>query len=77
MLRERSDVEVRGVSHHGQEIDLHLKAGYIDADFPSSINFSLAFRRRTIHLTKFESPAHAFGADEILNTLPATNRVAA
>jgi hypothetical protein len=28
-------------------------------------------------LTKFESPAHVFGADEILNTHPATNRVAA
>jgi hypothetical protein len=41
--------QVRGVSHHGQETDLHLKAGYIDADFPSFINFSLAFRRRTIH----------------------------
>jgi hypothetical protein len=50
--------QVRGVSHHGQEIDLHLKAGYIDADFPSSINFSLAFRRRTIHLTKFEFATH-------------------
>jgi hypothetical protein len=28
-------------------------------------------------LTKFESPAHVFGLDEILNTYPATNRVAA
>jgi hypothetical protein len=26
---------------------------------------------------KFESPAHAFGVDGILNTHPATNRVAA
>jgi hypothetical protein len=41
--------QVRGVSHHGQEIDLHLKVGYIDADIPSFTNFSLAFRRRTIH----------------------------
>jgi Bacterial Ig-like domain (group 3) len=40
---------VRGVSHQGQEKTLHLKAGYIDADFPSSNNFSLAFTRRTIH----------------------------
>src|ERR1035437_10850455 len=46
--------QVRGVSHHGQETDLHLKAGYIDADIPSSINFSLAFRRRTIHFGKFD-----------------------
>jgi hypothetical protein len=41
--------QVRGVSHQGQEKTLHLKAGYIDADFPSSQHFSLAVRRRTIH----------------------------
>jgi hypothetical protein len=28
-------------------------------------------------LSKFESPAHAFGVDEILDTHPAANRVAA
>jgi hypothetical protein len=38
-----------------KEIDLHLKVGYIDADIPSFINFSLAFRRRTIHFGKFGS----------------------
>jgi len=32
------------------------KAGYIDADFLSSINFSLAFRRRTIHSSKLGPP---------------------
>jgi hypothetical protein len=40
--------QVRGVSHQGQEKTLHLKAGYIDADF-SSFETSLAFTRRTIH----------------------------
>src|ERR1035441_1609043 len=45
----RFEGQVRGVSHHGQETHLHKQAGYIDADIPSSINFSLAFRRRTIH----------------------------
>ena len=35
--------------------NLHPKAGYIDADF-LSLNFSLAFTRRTIHLGKFTSP---------------------
>src|SRR5450755_836280 len=48
--------QVRGVSHHGPETHLHLKAGYIDADFLSSINFSLAFRRRTIHWTNYPLP---------------------
>jgi hypothetical protein len=44
----------RGVSHHGQENkNLHKQAGYIDADFPSSTNFSLAVARRTIHLRSY------------------------
>jgi hypothetical protein len=60
--------QVRGVSHHGQEIDLHLEAGYIDADFPSSINFSLAFRRRTIHLSNFGQPRGKLAV--LLNTGP-------
>src|ERR1035437_9542754 len=33
--------QVRGVSHQGQEKTLHLKAGYIDADFPSFETFPL------------------------------------
>jgi hypothetical protein len=33
--------------------NLHPKAGYIDADF-LSLNFSLAFTRRTIHIGNFE-----------------------
>jgi hypothetical protein len=33
------------------------KAGYIDADSPSFINFSLAFRRRTKHSGKFDLQA--------------------
>ena len=33
--------QVRGVSHQGQEKTLHLKAGYIDADFPSFEAFPL------------------------------------
>src|ERR1035437_5080524 len=49
--------QVRGVSHQGQENTLHLKAEYIDADFPSFETFPLhshggpyiAFTRRTIH----------------------------
>ena len=45
--------QVRGVFHHGQEIDRPLKVGYIDADIPSFTNFSLAFRRRTIHFGNF------------------------
>jgi hypothetical protein len=32
--------------------NLHPKAGYIDADF-LSLNFSLAVRRRTIHIGNF------------------------
>jgi hypothetical protein len=34
--------------------NLHPKAGYIDADF-LSLNFSLAFTRRTIHFGNFEA----------------------
>jgi hypothetical protein len=34
--------------------NLHPKAEYIDADF-LSLNFSLAVRRRTIHIGKFEA----------------------
>src|ERR1017187_8928898 len=33
--------QVRGVSHQGQEKTLHLKAEYIDADFPSFETFPL------------------------------------
>src|ERR1035437_6316489 len=33
--------QVRGVSHQGQENTLHLKAEYIDADFPSFETFPL------------------------------------
>src|ERR1700731_747343 len=33
--------QVRGVSHQGQEKTLHLKAEYIDADFPSFEAFPL------------------------------------
>jgi hypothetical protein len=33
--------------------NLHPKAGYIDADF-LSLNFSLAFTRRTIHIGNFD-----------------------
>ncbi len=33
--------QVRGVSHQAQEKTLHLKAGYIDADFPSFETFPL------------------------------------
>ena len=47
--------QVRGISHQGQEKTLHLKAGYIGADFPS-FDFSLAFTRRTIHFGKFKPP---------------------
>jgi hypothetical protein len=50
--------------------NLHPKAGYIDADF-LSLNFSLAFTRRTIHLGNYhplqsevaENQRH-FGKDE-------------
>jgi hypothetical protein len=48
---------IRGVSHQGQEKTLHLKAGYIDADFPSSQHFSLAFTRRTHTFGNFKRPA--------------------
>ena len=57
--------QVRGVSHHGQETHLHKQAGYIDADFPSSTNFSLAVARRTIHLRNYDFPKHAGGVDDI------------
>jgi hypothetical protein len=42
-IRGRRDFkgQVRGVSHQGQEKALHLKAGYIDADFPSFETFPL------------------------------------
>jgi transposase len=39
----------RRISSWPGEQNLHKQAGYIDADFPSSTNFSLAVGRRTIH----------------------------
>jgi hypothetical protein len=41
--------------------NLHPKAGYIDADF-LSLNFSLAVRRRTIHLGNYGFPAGELAA---------------
>src|ERR1700730_6252836 len=42
-MRGRRDFkgQGRGVSHQGQEKTLHLKAEYIDADFPSFETFPL------------------------------------
>jgi hypothetical protein len=60
----------RRISSWPGEINLHKQAGYIDADF-LSLNFSLAFTRRTIHLGNYhplqsevaENQRH-FGKDE-------------
>jgi len=64
--------QVRGVSHQGQEKTLHLKAGYIDADFPSFETFPLHSHggpyirqvRRTTGLgrARYSSPVESTGS---------------
>jgi hypothetical protein len=65
--------QVRGVSHHGQEIHLHPKAGYIDADFLSSIKLfpciqaaDHTFRQLRFDPSEDNEPAH--GGSALLDT---------